>query len=1546
MKTSKQQQGIPVGFSVLIAGMALGWFASPLSAVELGDLPATSFTIEAEHFDYDGGKSVSEVNTMPYTGDEYQGLGAVAEVDYHDGDSASDLYREGEEPNVPMNDNLNGALGKERPGFVVTVNYKVGWTGGGEWYNYTREIPAGEYTLVSACSHGSKGAVVGGDLARVTEGAGSEEQTVVPLASARGPAPGGWGNNGLQPARNADGSLQVFELPGGPVTLRFTKFNGDFDWFTLVPMSEVKSLPADALIRAGTEEVRPFQGDNEYQDTPEGNQVVEQTVANTETAVFQVKVENDASESSQSLTVRAAESGESGWRIRYQVGAGEAATDITEAVRGVEGYRTGVLPAGEGEIITVFVTALPSAPGGSSVSTEVRVTSGGLLATEDAVRAVTHVALKMRSDLMIANEGDWNYAGERVFNLDAVAQTRFQSLPPGGVAVYEVFLENVGNAAGKFVLTGTPAPPNAAVRYLAPVGQLRFDGVSGMVNVGECPPGSRWTVEAWANPSALPGGRHTVIGGMGDCRDWGVVLHDGRWGINLKPPGGCARSPRVEASAEIGRWYHLAVACDGETATLYVDGEAVLSAPVQTDYVGYEQVRIGGEACCNGNNFPGLIREVRVWNRPLSAVEVRDLMHAPPPGDAEGLLGYWPLNEGSGSLVEDRSGNGRDGSLQGGVTWRYRLDAAESLDITDAATQDGWVSPFLAPGGLFPLRIEVTLDPGIGPGARVEALLTARSADTREADAVKAVLTANLPPAAPAARTFTTTGDFELGRMVGVEARSALDQLQLEPQPNALPFLWVPNSNEGTVSLVDTRTGRELGRYRTGPQGKGNPSRTTVDLLGNCWVANRVTATVIKIGLRFNGQFIDRNGNGIIETSMDLNGDGDITGTELLPWGEDECVLYEISVLPGHEGLHTPGDPHTPYGGDVTYKVNLQDPVRRGLMAGTHIPGDPNTPYANDYWSPGPRGLAVDVLNNLWLGTYGTKTFYYIDGGSGQIMKVIDVSSVNHTSYGAVIDRSGIVWSSGQNKRHVLRLDPADDSFRVVGFPHFVYGLGLDLSDRGKLYVSGWQDSKLSRLDLATETVEWTVPGKYQSRGVAVTDDGDIWTADSGPGTVTRFAPDGTVKDTIAVGKVPTGVAVDQAGKVWVVNNGDEYIHRINPLTDTIDLSKRLTGTTHYGYSDMTGRIVRNATTRLGIWTMRHDSGFRNVPWERIRWTGREPEDTALKVRVRSSNDQESWSAWEVAFNDLPLRSTPPGRYLEIEVQLQSFQPGITPVLEDLTVIPGSDVNLGDRIYQNDFSDGAGSAWSADQITRTPAGNDPLLGTFGNQQVTFRLDDLPPHTLAAIECDLVVAGPWVGNDPDAPSLFQMDLAGGLTLLRTTFHNGSPDDPGPGQAYPGGYPGGHHPPRADAAANDTLGFPGGDAIYHLLFVFSHTADSLVVNFSGEGLFTPAPGAVNVRLADALPRGVTVPAEWGLDNVNAYLTRVSAPLTLSPVGFNGLGQFQLELYGEVQATYTLEASADLQTWVPLETRKLTANPLLLTDPGSSTTPFRFYRAVLVP
>jgi len=483
-------------------------------------------------------------------------------------------------------------------------------------------------------------------------------------------------------------------------------------------------------------------------------------------------------------------------------------------------------------------------------------------------------------------------------------------------------------------------------------------------------------------------------------------------------------------------------------------------------------------------------------------------------------------------------------------------------------------------------------------------------------------------------RAYTLDRDFDEGKLVGLEHKTVPDQLQLSKSSSTLPFIWVPNSNLGTISKIDTKTGKELGRYRTGPKSPStNPSRTTVDLQGNCWVGNRGTGTVVKVGLYENGQYEDRNGNGTIETSKDLNNDGVISDSETLDWGKDECVLLETVVIEGKEGGYKPGK---------------------------YIGG-----YSS---SPGPRGIAIDSKNNLWAGTFGNSKnkYYYINGQTGQIIKTVDVSSKNHRAYGAVIDRNGILWSSSLTN-YLLKFNPVNNSMKIIDVKHTTYGIALDKNNH--LFVAGWGSNKLSRINITTDKVEWTIStgNRTYPKGLTVDDKGDVWVTHYYEDSVVRWSNDGKKKATIKVGSQPSGVAIDGAGKPWSVNFSDQYLKRINPATNSVELEKLIKGN-HYSYSDMTGIVARSMTTKIGTWTVVFNSKSSDTMWDTVKITAETPKGTSVITKVRSSKDGKNWSLWEGVTQGASLKKTPGGMYLEVETTMQITSGEVSSVLKDLTV--------------------------------------------------------------------------------------------------------------------------------------------------------------------------------------------------------------------------------------------------------------------------------------
>ncbi|MDP3568720.1 hypothetical protein, partial [Sediminibacterium sp.] len=108
---------------------------------------------------------------------------------------------------------------------------------------------------------------------------------------------------------------------------------------------------------------------------------------------------------------------------------------------------------------------------------------------------------------------------------------------------------------------------------------------------------------------------------------------------------------------------------------------------------------------------------------------------------------------------------------------------------------------------------------------------------------------------------------------------------------------------------------------------------------------------------------------------------------------------------------------------------------------------------------------------------------------------------------------------------------------------------------------------------------------------------------------------------------------------------------------------------------------------------MVHDYGS-STGWDSISWNSFESVGTKVSVHVRSSNDQMNWSNWEDAGNGLSLKMTPPGQYLQVEVNLERFNNTESPVVYDIRInalnVTSEATDLGVSITGNASSVGIG----------------------------------------------------------------------------------------------------------------------------------------------------------------------------------------------------------------------------------------------------------------
>jgi hypothetical protein len=154
------------------------------------------------------------------------------------------------------------------------------------------------------------------------------------------------------------------------------------------------------------------------------------------------------------------------------------------------------------------------------------------------------------------------------------------------------------------------------------------------------------------------------------------------------------------------QWHHVVGVFDSGTATIYIDGTAEPSASLGTTY-GSGNLRYGflganSEAYAFDTPTPGgdpiqRLDDIRVYDYALSAADVTGLF-ARTAQPAIGPILWYKLDETSGQIANDSSGNGYTGHLRGFVFFDTNLYQDTVIDFKDyAALAEEWLVEQLWP---------------------------------------------------------------------------------------------------------------------------------------------------------------------------------------------------------------------------------------------------------------------------------------------------------------------------------------------------------------------------------------------------------------------------------------------------------------------------------------------------------------------------------------------------------------------------------------------------------------------------------------------------------------------------------------------------------------------------------------------------------------------------------------------------------------------------------------------------------------------------------
>ncbi|MDQ3177296.1 MAG: PKD domain-containing protein, partial [Actinomycetota bacterium] len=636
---------------------------------------------------------------------------------------------------------------------------------------------------------------------------------------------------------------------------------------------------------------------------------------------------------------------------------------------------------------------------------------------------------------------------------------------------------------------------------------------------------------------------------------------------------------------------------------------------------------------------------------------------------------------------------------------------------------------------------------------------------------------------------YTADGDFELGTLLNVNHDApGSDQLQLNKQAKPFPFVYIANSGRGTAVRIDVDTGVILGEYMTAPVNRSrNPSRTTVDKLGNVWVTNRdegETRTIdglnvpwgstTRIGLIVGGArsnadgtpnpvgeylkapfeyntCVDRNADGLIRTSRGL--------TNILPW-------------PNTSGVDHDGGVETAVDECIQFYVRVR---------GTNT-----------------RTVAITADNDAYIG--GANNWHErVDGETGQRVPGT-AFNLNCGGYGGLIDGNGILWSARYGGG-LLRYNTNTKTGVCLGNSHGDYGLGVD-PVTGHIWQTTLNGNRVVKLNPAATTASTIEIARYfhgnnDAQGVAVDGKANVWVSHAlyGAPTIGRVRTDGTYLGNPSLGpgaSGSTGVAVDANGKVWSANYGTSNASRIDP-----EIGQKIAGATPsgwydmvvslgagaspYNYSDMTGAVAIGAASPSGFWSIQQDATALGTVWKRISWDGSTPAGTSLTVEARAADTQAALTSTPfVTATDGVLLSGVVGRFIEVRATLQTNDPTTTPILTDIRIsantppvaTPGSAVTNKDepKAITLAATDDDGDTLTYEVVDQPAHGSvvivdnvatyTPAAGYTGADSFTFKARDASGESnVATVTLNVLATNlPPVAPDLDVSTLEDVALA--------------------------------------------------------------------------------------------------------------------------------------------------------------------------------------------
>ncbi len=286
------------------------------------------------------------------------------------------------------------------------------------------------------------------------------------------------------------------------------------------------------------------------------------------------------------------------------------------------------------------------------------------------------------------------------------------------------------------------------------------------------------------------------------------------------------------------------------------------------------------------------------------------------------------------------------------------------------------------------------------------------------------------------------------------------------------PHLWVANHNNDMVTQIDTDNPTTdygkvdrgiLGQYSTG----NNPSRTSVDLLGNVWINHRCDSSIWRI----------KAGECTPPSCTEAEVNANYKDSFTTAYSNGQCNGGGVAVDKNND----------PWVGFLNARVITKlDQSTGQVVSATSVPGRV-------------YGVAVDVNDFIWVDQMWDSRISKVDALTG--VKIADYRPTDglcFNPYGIAVDAYGKIWNGmWGNCPYITRFDPVTETFdRFIspnGADDLNHNRGVAADNQGLVWTVSSTRDKLSVFNMETGAFVNSYNTCDSPSGVALDRNNRVW---------------------------------------------------------------------------------------------------------------------------------------------------------------------------------------------------------------------------------------------------------------------------------------------------------------------------------------------------------------------------------------------------------------------------------------------------------------------